>query len=446
MPVDQYVVERIIKARKSKSHPIPIRQSKSPPIRELKDILNDKVIKEGAIFRLSVNDFTNMCKKKHLRSKMAIPLNTTFEKLTKFCDIVKVVGEHIDLSAETINEQIIAREAKNAPLFKTIRDLPDEIIVEIIKQYTSMISTIFTSLKTFIDFLSKEVEKGRTVIAKIVKSFSKEEKKEIVDGILAYFKNQQMKPAEQKGCFDGFFINGNLSNDNFSKLIKTFIRNIYSHILDPSSIKTTLQIEYFSHRNNILTYFKYTKLPSNIKKHLLSFMSEYTPKLDDRLIGYMSNLIDDVIDERYVFKLSSDDRDKIRTDDKLYMNYYYLLMEGIEERNKMEREGKAVGSDKPTPNKTFVVEKENINNNFTHEECKMWAMMPIFNPRTITPILIDSPLYNLLLCKSYQYDRSLIPRMITSRGYKVIYGLLFTEDEYYDSENSDSEYSDSDDT
>jgi len=139
MPVDQYVVERIIKARKSKSPPIPIRQSKSPPIpirqsksppipirqsksppiRQLKDIIkfnNDK-INEGAIFRLSINDFTNMCKKKHLRSKMAIPLQTTFKNLTKFCDIVKVVGKHIDLSAETINEQIIAREAKNAPLF-----------------------------------------------------------------------------------------------------------------------------------------------------------------------------------------------------------------------------------------------------------------------------------------------------------------------------------------
>jgi hypothetical protein len=56
MPVDQYIVERIIKTRKSKS----------PPIRQLKDIIkfnNDK-INEGAIFRLSINDFTNICKKK----------------------------------------------------------------------------------------------------------------------------------------------------------------------------------------------------------------------------------------------------------------------------------------------------------------------------------------------------------------------------------------------
>jgi hypothetical protein len=64
-------------------------------------------------------------------------------------------------------------------------------------------------------------------------------------------------------------------------------------------------------------------------------------------------------------------------------------------------------------------------------------------------ILIDSPLYNLLLCKSYHYDRNLIPRMITSRGFEVIYGVLFIEDDYYDYDSEYSDYnddSDSDDT
>jgi len=281
--------------------------------------------------------------------------------------------------------------------------------------YDSMISTIFTSLKTFLVSLFNEVEKRRKLIAKIVKSFSYDDKTEIVYGIRMYFKNDKTIPSEQINYFDGFFPNTN----DFSKVIKTFIRNIYSHILYPSSIKRTLKIEYFSHSNNDLLYFKNTKLPSNIKRHLISFMSEYTPKLDDRLVRYMSNIIDDVIDEKYVFKLSPDDRDKIRTNDKLYENAYYLLMEAIEKEH--------VGSDEPTPNKNFVVEKENTKNNFTHEECKMWAMMPIFNPRTLNPILIDSPLYNRLLCLSYQYDRCLIPRMITSRGYKVIYRVLFTK-------------------
>jgi hypothetical protein len=63
MSVNRYVVESIIKARKSKYPPIPIRHSISPPIRQIEDIINDKVINEGAIFRLSVDDFTNMCKK-----------------------------------------------------------------------------------------------------------------------------------------------------------------------------------------------------------------------------------------------------------------------------------------------------------------------------------------------------------------------------------------------
>ena len=285
-----------------------------------------------------------------------------------------------------------------------------------------MISTIFTRLKRFLASLSKEVEEGHTLIAKIVESFSNEDKERIVYGITMYFKNSEIQPSGQKKYFDGFFPK---TTNNFSKLIKTLIRNIY-----PSSIKTTFNIEYFSHSNN-RRYFKI----SNIKKHLFSFMTEYTPKLDDELIEYMSNLIDDVIDEKYVFKLSRDKRYKVRTNDKLYENAYYLLMDGIERRDALGKNGTG---GLPTPNKKFVVEKESTGNDFTHEECKMWAMMPIFNPRTLEPILIDSPLYNLLLSKSYQYDTNLIPRMITSRGYDVLHSVLFTKDYSYASQSSSS--------
>jgi len=418
MSVNRYVVESIIKARKSKSPLIPIHQSKSPPIRQLKDILNDKVIKENGIFRLSVNDFIKMRNNVVLRRMMTKPLNTNLQKLTIFCNIIAVEAKnHIDLSAKKINEKL------EAPLLKTIRDLPDEIIDKIIGHYDSMISTIFTSLKTFLVSLSNEVEKGHTLIANIVASFSDDDKTDIVNNIRIFFKEQNITVNQQKKYFNGDSPN----TDDFSKLIKTFIRNIYLRSLYPSSINTTfnilfLNIEYFSQ-----LYFEDTKLPSNIKEQLFSFMTEYTPKLDDRLVRYMSYLIDDVIHEDYVFKLSKDDRDKAKTDDKLYNNNYYLLIEGIEVKNTMEQKGEVVGTGVLTPNKRFVIEKENTDNNFTHEECKMWAMMPIFNPRTITPILIDSPLYNLLLCKSYHYDKSLIPRMITSRGYKVIYGVLFTK-------------------
>jgi len=404
MSVNRYVVESIIKARKSKS----------PPIRQLKDILNDKVIKENGIFRLSVNDFIKMRDNVIIRTMMTKPLNTNLQKLTIFCNIIAVEAKnHIDLSAKKINEKL------EAPLLKTIRDLPDEIIDKIIGHYDSMISTIFTSLKTFLVSLSNEVEKGHTLIANIVASLNDDDKTDIVNSIRIFFEEQNIEPEQRKKYFNGVSPN----TDDFSKLIKTFIRNIYLRFLYPSSKKTTfLNVEYFSQ-----LYFEDTKLPSNIKRHLISFMNEYTPKLDDRLVRYMSYLIDDVIHEDYVFKLSKDDRDKPKTDDKLYYNNYYLLIEGIEVRNTMEQKGEVVGTGVLTPNKRFVIEKENTDNNFTHKECKMWAMMPIFNPRTITPILIDSPLYNLLLCKSYHYDKSLIPRMITSRGYKVIYRVLFTK-------------------
>ena len=383
-----------------------------------------------------------MCKKKYLRSMMAIPLKTTYENLTKFCNIVKDVGVHIDLSAKTINEKINAMEA---PLLKTISDLPDELKDKIIGHYTSMISTIFTSLKTILFSLSKEIEKGHTLIPKIVDSFSKDDREKIVNAIRRFFKEERIESSKQKLYFDGFFP----KTDNFDKLIKTYIRNIYFKILYPS-IKTTLEInlnkniEYFSNRNNTIFYFQDTKLQLNIKRHLFSFMSEYTPKLDDRLIRYISNLIDDVIDNKYVYKLPKDNRDTIKRNDALYVNDYYLLLNEIENNN-------TIGSEELTPNKNFVVEVENPDNNFTHEECKKWTMMPIFNPRTIEPILIDSPLYNLLLYKSFHYDRNLIPRMITSRGFKVISEVLFTED-YYDkyasdnSESYDSESYDSDDT
>jgi hypothetical protein len=192
-----------------------------------------------------------------------------------------------------------------------------------------------------------------------------------------------------------------------------------------------------------------------IREHLVSFINNYKPKLDDRLVGYILNIIDDVIDERYVAKFptnkssnsssddsssdrSSDDR-KLRDEDTLYENYYYMLLDAIERRNILEKEkegeGRLVGQNYPKPSKKFVVAGENSNNNFTYEECKTWAIMPIFNPRTFEPILIDSPLYNRLLLMSYKYDRSLIPRMITSRGYSVIWRVLYA---YYDDYSDDT--------
>ena len=70
-----------------------------------------------------------------------------------------------------------------------------------------------------------------------------------------------------------------------------------------------------------------------------------------------------------------------------------------------------------------VLTDDNVLNGFTYEECKKWVMIPIINPRTFEQIRIDSPIYNRLLCMTYQYDCYLIPRMITSRGALILNAL-----------------------
>jgi hypothetical protein len=329
-----------------------------------------------------------------------------------------------------------------------ITKLPNDLKRLILKNFVNMHPNnfLFINLKTFLFSLSDEVEQNRKLINNINDAFSVYYKKKIVKGIRRFFKDEQVEPSEQKKCFDGYFSNAYTAK--FIKIIKTCIRNIYWYLLNPSTRKSkSLEIEYLSHSNIHINYFKNTDLLLKIREHLVSFINNYKPKLDDRLVGYILNIIDDVIDERYVAKFptdrssnsSSDDRSsddrKLRDEDTLYENYYYMLLDAIEGRNILVKEGRHVGHDDPKPSKKFVVAGENPNNNFTHEECKTWAIMPIFNPRTFEPILIDSPLYNRLLLMSYKYDRSLIPRMITSRGYSVIWRVLYA---YYDDYSDDT--------
>ena len=268
------------------------------------------------------------------------------------------------------------------------------------------------SLQAFFTSLSYEVDKGTNgLVTKIVDSYSQTEKEEITDAIHRYFDDEMKEPSNQ--------------TKDFAKLIKQYIRNIYSQLLKPSAVKTTSYIDYLSYRN-CMTYFKGTKLSLKIKEQLVSFMREYTPKLDYRVYRYILHIIDDVIGEQYVAKLSYDDRDTVY--DGTYRNEYYMMLDDVERRKTGElRLPKGMGlltnitiGERGEP----LVVDENPYNNFTYEECKMWVLMPIVHPRTFKAIAIDSPLYNRLLCMSFQYDKNLIPRMITSRGYVVIYTLI----------------------
>lgn len=275
---------------------------------------------------------------------------------------------------------------------------------------------LFTSFRTFLNTLSNEVENGRELINNIVLSCSYDDKKAITDAINRYFDDELITDSQKKNYFDGF------ATDNFANIIRHYIRNIYSQLINPS-IKTASKIEYLSYKN-CSTYFKGTTLLLNISIYLTIFMNEYKPKLDSRLYNYILSIIDDAIIKKYVKKLSLDTRDVVYLG--TYINEYYMLLYSVIRNHSGEQLRLPVGMGLLTDITIAgrLVVDVNAYDNFTYDECKNWVLMPIINPRTFKPIKLDSPIYNSLLCMSFQYDTNLVPRMITSHGYNVILTLI----------------------
>jgi hypothetical protein len=270
---------------------------------------------------------------------------------------------------------------------------------------------LFVTLKTFLISLSNEIEKKTTFLKRICDSYTPYNINELINGIGRYFDDEMIPLVNQRKHFANSFPN------NFEKIIKHYILNIYSQLLNPS-VKKASSIEYLSYTNRI--YFKRTMLSAKIKEHLVSFMNEYEPRLDYKLYRYMSNIIDDMIDAKNVEKLLVDNRDVVTEDGAFYRNDYYLLLSMTPKEHLRLPKGMGLLTDIEINDGHLIVD-DSPHNNFTYEECKMWVTMPIIHPRTFTPIKIDSPIYNRLMCLSYQYDTHLIPRMITSQGYEVIY-------------------------
>ena len=275
---------------------------------------------------------------------------------------------------------------------------------------------LFTSFRIFLNTLSNEVENGAELINNIVVSYSHDDKKAITDAINRYFYEELITDSRKINYFDGF------ATDNFANIIKHYIRNIYSQLINPS-IKTASKIEYLSFQN-CNTYFKGTTLLLNISNHLTIFMNEYKPKLDSRLYNYILSIIDDAIFKNDVKKLSLDTRDVAY--EETYINEYYKLLYSVIRKHSGEQLRLPVGMGLLTDITIAgrLVVDENAYDNFTYDECKNWVLMPIINPRTFKPIKLDSPIYNSLLCMSFQYDTNLVPRMITSHGYNVILTLI----------------------
>ena len=277
---------------------------------------------------------------------------------------------------------------------------------------------LFPSIRTFFSTLSSEVEEENgTFIAKIVESYTPADIKAITDAIQKYFDNNKVSDKDKNDYFYG--------DMDITNIIRHYIRNIYSQLLNPSN-KTASRIEYLSYANH-KDYFKRTMLSVNISLYLLKYIEDYTPRLDKRIKKYLADVIDDVIEERDSAKLPMDRDNRDTAYNTSFDNNYYrlLYLRDISPMKPDEmRLPKGMGFE--TIVKSGFSIDEYPENNFTYDECRDWVLMPIFNPRTFKPILIDSPIYNRLLCMSYQYDTKLIPRMITTKGKELLIALFDT--------------------
>lgn len=217
-------------------------------------------------------------------------------------------------------------------------------------------------------------------------------------------------------------------------IIYNFMNNMFVYMINPNKKPYELSIGYLSYIVHSTYPFNSSNLINAMRNKLLSFILRY-PRLAEnlRIRTYFENIVEDRIPFDFVSKRQQDLRDKIFGYD--YKNYYYLCIINKQESHELrlpKGSGLLIGkeltkkiTDLQNPyfntdiEDRVLTEGDNPLNGFTYKECEDWAILPIVHPRTFAPILIDSSIYNRLLCMSFQYDTNLIPRMITSRGYKI---------------------------
>jgi hypothetical protein len=292
--------------------------------------------------------------------------------------------------------------------------------------------TVFAAFREFLEDLQSSVNDNNELINNILKDATVNAKALITVPIISYLQNKTLP--------NNFLKDNNL--DTIEGIISNFINNIYAQLLDPSFFLTPyMKIACFSF-NNKNTYYNNAELIKKITNELFDFIdNKYEFGSSDKTPKYFRSIVVDVILSEYVAKRVLDIRSitGTRTSISNYQNFYYKLLLKTNDEPKRIRlpEGRGLLIGKELTKAIYdldevyfnqspedrVITDDNPLNGFTYEECKDWVIMPIINPRTFKSILIDSPMYNRLLCMSYQYDTNLIPRMITSRGYEIIQAL-----------------------
>jgi len=297
--------------------------------------------------------------------------------------------------------------------------------------------TVFAAFREFLEDLQSSVNDSNELINNILQDATENAKESIKAPIISYIQN---KIYYDYTLPDDFLKNNNL--DNIEGIISNFINNIYAQLLDPSFFLTPYMAIACLSYNNKKTFYNDAELINNITNDLFDFIdTKYEFGSYDKTPEYFHSIVVDIIPYSYVAKRVLDIRSitGTRISNSNYQNLYYKMLLRTTKEPKIIRlpEGRGLLIGKKLRKAIYdldevyfnhspedsVITDDNPLNGFTYEECKDWVIMPIINPRTFKPILIDSPIYNRLLCMSYQYDTNLIPRMITSRGYKIIEAL-----------------------
>ena len=299
-------------------------------------------------------------------------------------------------------------------------------------------NSIFEAFMEFLVDLQNEVMNGQ-LINNILKDATEGAKDRITVPIDVYLRRKKHNESSLRNILKEY------NYDTIEGVISNFINNIYVQLINlETEFNPDLAIGFLSYSNKS-NNFKNAELIKKITNELVTFAGKYSFVGNDKIQKYFKNIVEDTIPRDFVEKIKFDIRTKTYSEGRYensgdYINSYYKLLwnENSKREDKIrlpEGMGLLIGKeltkaikdlDEPYFNDYYehrVITDDNFLNGFTYEECKKWVTLPIINPRTFKQILIDSPIYNRLLCISYQYNTKLIPRMITSRGYYIILAL-----------------------
>ena len=377
--------------------------------------------------------------------KIASPLTPIRKEAAKLARQAAKPNNSFDVStsSSSFNKSLNSAEIRQLRDMELENKEEKELVAEY--QYKKLLlpkkdidNSIFEVFMKFLIDLQNEVTNGQ-LINNILKDATEGAKARITVPIDVYLRRKKYNEAS--------LINILKENnyDTIEGVISNFINNIYVQLIDSETeFNSDLAIGFLSYSNKS-NNFKNAELIKKITKELVNFAVKYSFVGDDKIQKYFKNIVEDTIPRDFVEKIKFDIRTKTYSEGRYensgdYINSYYKLLwnENTKREDKIrlpEGMGLLIGKeltkaikdlDEPYFNDYYehrVLTDDNVLNGFTYEECKKWVTLPIINPRTFKRILIDSPIYNRLLCISYQYDTKLIPRMITSRGYYIISAL-----------------------